>query len=216
MSQPTRDIKGVINQFLFDYCTTPHTAKLESPAKLFFNREIHNRFNLIRPPTTVETIEKNQTKQVEHHKARPLRDIPVGSSVWLRYYSNPNVKTWTKRRIRQILGQRNFLVQLDKSGRTIKRHVDQIRSAANTSSKLLNNDYESYNDGQRERDLERGRKRKDDTPPTTNSEPASSTTIPAEAIAGGSTEPVTETGAEAQSPWCPTRVRRKPDRRAYQ
>lgn len=120
------DLKVAINNLLFDYRTTPHTSTLESPAKLFLNREIRNRFSLIKPPTTVETIENNQRTQIKNYNGRGTRQVVVGEKVWARDYSNPNKKSWIAAQILARLGERNFLVKL-RTGRSIKRHIDQLR-----------------------------------------------------------------------------------------
>lgn len=116
-----------INQFLFDYRSTPHTTTLETPANLFLKREIRNRFSLIKPLTPTHNIERNQRRQITHHKGSGSRKLNVGEKIWARDYSNPNKKSWTRGRIRSIIGKRSLLIQLDKSGQLIKRHVDQIR-----------------------------------------------------------------------------------------
>lgn len=226
ISQPTRELKGIINQFLFDYRTTPHTATLESPAKLFLNRECRNRFSLIRPPTTVETIEKNQRKQVQHHRGQQPREMLEGSRVWSRDYTNPNIKAWTLGRIRKILGRRNFLIQLDKSDRLIKRHIDQIRSAPISMRAQVSS--EGDDDGQRERDLERERRGADNqeiiaqpenphpkiNADNTNTETSASVET---AIVEPSHSPRQAEGVipESSPHHRSTRVRRKPDRLMY-
>lgn len=151
-SQPNRDIKCVVNQFLFDYRTTPHTSTMESPAKLMFKRNIRCRFSVIRPPSTLETIENQQRKQVKNYNGSAVRPALVGDRVWARDYTNPNKKGWASGQLKEVLGKRNFLVQLDVNGRLIKRHIDQLRIAPQiTSNNNKNTDYTSDGEAERER-----------------------------------------------------------------
>lgn len=51
----------------------------------------------------------------------------MGDKVVARDYTNPNKEAWTPAVVEEILGNRNYRVQLSITGRRIKRHVDQIK-----------------------------------------------------------------------------------------
>lgn len=150
-SSSSKDIKQIVNEFLFDYRSTPHTATMESPAKLLLKREVRNRLSLIKPPTIVETMEENQRKQVENHKGTTAREFSIGNQVWARDYTNPNKKGWMMGRIRRVLGRRNYLIEISSSGRCIKRHVDQLRAASPKKDPAET----EWHIGHREREMER-------------------------------------------------------------
>lgn len=121
----SRDIENILQRILMDYRSTVHCSTGETPAKVFLGREIRTRFNLLKPPTVDENIEKSQNKQQANYKGHRNISFREGEEVMIRDYSNVNHPSWMKAIVINVLGERNYLCKLN-NGKLIKRHVNQI------------------------------------------------------------------------------------------
>ncbi|KAJ7983700.1 hypothetical protein DPEC_G00373820 [Dallia pectoralis] len=54
-----------LHSFLLSYRNTPHATTKASPASLLMKRELRTSFDLLRPPTTKEIVQRQQERQVE-------------------------------------------------------------------------------------------------------------------------------------------------------
>lgn len=117
------------------YRKSKHCSSEVSPAVAMINRDIKTRLDIARPiiPTLAvencdikRSLVKHQTKQVEQHRGNREASFGVGEPVLVRDYSDPNKASWSKATVLQKTGERNYLVKLTTSGRTIKRHTNQI------------------------------------------------------------------------------------------
>lgn len=98
-----------------------------------------------------------RTTQAKTNPHRPpLLDIAIGKRVWVCDAINRNATAWTAGEVRQVLFKNNCIVQLDGTGKLIKRHITKIRCEENvTTTTTTNNEDEDIDFGQRERELER-------------------------------------------------------------
>lgn len=129
----TSNMKIILNRFLFDYRNTKHCSTNETPAKLMFGRELKTRFSLLKPPTTQTKLMESQEKCVQNAKGKREIVFTIGQKVDVRDYTNVNKPSWIPAVISEQIGPRNYSCILEKSGRSIKRHVNQIRSIGDGS-----------------------------------------------------------------------------------
>ena len=70
--------------FLLTYRSTPHSTTGVTPCKLFLQRDICTRFDLLRPDYERKVCEK-QAKQVAHHNQHAkMRQFHVGQKVMVK------------------------------------------------------------------------------------------------------------------------------------
>ncbi|XP_017303011.1 uncharacterized protein K02A2.6-like [Diaphorina citri] len=100
-----------VQNILLRYRATPLSCG-KSPAELYLNRKLRIRMDAIFP------------YQPRHSKleSKPVRSLQVGERVQVRILSQ-----WQFGEVKKKLGNRHYLVTLD-SGRTIKRHINQLHS----------------------------------------------------------------------------------------
>lgn len=122
------DFDVIVARFLFDYRNTKHCTTGETPAKIMFGRELKTRFSLLKPPTTQEKIVHSQEKAILNAKGHRDVRFQAGQNVFVRDYTDPNKAAWQPAVIDKCFGPRNYSCILSKSNRTIKRHLDQIRT----------------------------------------------------------------------------------------
>lgn len=119
-----------LNQFLFDYRSTPHTATNQSPSKLMLGRELRTRFSLIRPRETESLMYNNQNRQIKNHKGERCVNFNVGDSVMVTDNRSGKMR-WVKAKIRKILIPGvTYLVEID-SATIWKRHSNQMIECSN-------------------------------------------------------------------------------------
>lgn len=121
------NLEIIINRFLSDYRNTKHCSTGETPSKLFFNRTLKTRFNLLRPPSTKENIIKNQQANVQNHHGKRNVEFEKGQKVLIRDYRDPNKQNWMQATIKNQLGPRSYCCIMAHSKAETKRHLNQIR-----------------------------------------------------------------------------------------
>ncbi|KAI5753467.1 hypothetical protein M8J77_000457 [Diaphorina citri] len=100
-----------VQNILLRYRATPLSCG-KSPAELYLNRKLRIRMDAIFPY-------RPQHSKLE---SKPVRSLQVGERVQVRILSQ-----WQFGEVNKKLGNRHYLVTLD-SGRTIKRHINQLHS----------------------------------------------------------------------------------------
>ncbi|XP_055523166.1 uncharacterized protein K02A2.6-like [Wyeomyia smithii] len=133
-SRNGRALTEIICNILMGYRKSKHCSSQVAPAIAMFNRDIKSRMDLVNPMNKTCTtsdrmklnIERSQKKQIKQYKGVREAVFNRGESVFVRDYSNPNKTAWTKAVVLHTVGLRNYIVKLDVSGRTIKRHTDQM------------------------------------------------------------------------------------------
>ncbi|KAJ8013449.1 hypothetical protein DPEC_G00029910 [Dallia pectoralis] len=106
---------------------TPHATTKASPASLLMKRELRTSFDLLRPPTTKEIVQRQQERQVERRgfKAKD-REFNPGETVLARNYLNG--PKWVPAKVIAQSGPVSYTVQTTED--TIwKRHADQLLSS---------------------------------------------------------------------------------------
>lgn len=131
------NIDQILCRFLMDYRNMIHCSTGESPAKIFFGRELKTRFSNLKPPTIKEKLKLSQEKNIIHHKGKRNATFHEGQKVMVRDYRNPNKPSWTQATITQQLGPQSYSCTLSHNNNNIKRHLDQIRGS---SVQQLSND----------------------------------------------------------------------------
>ncbi|XP_030380964.1 uncharacterized protein K02A2.6-like [Scaptodrosophila lebanonensis] len=118
----------ILNRFLIDYRNTIHCTTGESPAKLFFGRQLKTRFSFLKPPIVHDQISKKQEDSVMSYRGNRDIRFKEGQKVMVRDYKNPNKASWTQATVSQQLGPRSYCCILTHNNREIKRHLNQIRN----------------------------------------------------------------------------------------
>lgn len=108
-------IQEKLQNILFRYRATP-LACGKSPAELYLGRKMRIRLDAFFPVRPQPSI----------LVTKPARAFQVGERIQTRLLHN-NKYTWKFGKIVKKYGQRHYLVVLDDSRRTLKRHIDQLR-----------------------------------------------------------------------------------------
>ncbi|KAL1446335.1 hypothetical protein WDU94_012228 [Cyamophila willieti] len=105
-----------LQDILLRYRATP-LACGQTPAELYLHRKMRIRLDAVFPYHSQPTS--------KHMK--PVRSFCEGERVQVRLFVH-NKYIWAFGTVTKCLGTRHYLVQLD-TGRTIKRHINQLRSS---------------------------------------------------------------------------------------
>lgn len=105
-----------------------------SPAYLLFNRELRTSFELIKPATLKETIQRQQKHQVQRWNLQAKNRIfATGSSVLARNYgSGPK---WVPATVAAQTGLLSYKVKTDEN-LSWRRHTGQLLGGASTVTDL--------------------------------------------------------------------------------
>ena len=120
-----KDLQQALSSFLLTYHTTPHTTTQDTPAKLFLNRQLRTRLDLLLPNKDKTVLDAQaQQKQSHDHTRNVMRQFSEGEAVMARsnVAGTPDVKAV----IRKRLGQLMYEIQTD-TGLILKRHVDHLK-----------------------------------------------------------------------------------------
>lgn len=126
-SNLSTDLDVIVQRYLFDYRNAIHCSTGEKPSRVMFGRDLQTRFTLLSPKSVREKIDESRLKQEANFCGRREDTFAVGDRVMIRDYSNPNRASWSKAKVIEALGERNYVCELE-SGRVIKRHLDQMFS----------------------------------------------------------------------------------------
>ena len=107
-----KDLHQALLNFLLTYRSTPHATTNETPAKLFLNRKLQTRLDLMLPEISKIVVDAQARQKQNHdHKRNVMREFKVGEAVMAR--SNvagaPDVKSVVKKR----LGPLTYEVETD-------------------------------------------------------------------------------------------------------
>lgn len=117
LREPNPDnLETILNRFLFDFRNTPHCTTGQSPAKLMF-----------------------EEKSIQNHKGKRDTHFEIGKKVIIRDYSNPNKAGWVPAVIQKKLGKRHYDCNTSHSGRSIKRHLNQILDSFDPKESISTN-----------------------------------------------------------------------------
>ncbi|KAJ8914646.1 hypothetical protein NQ315_015385, partial [Exocentrus adspersus] len=131
-----KSLKMIVMEFLFSYRTTAHCTTNETPAKLFLNRPVRTRLDLLRETRDEdENIEetytpaqrhqqKVQDRQVKNYGGRRRR-FEVGEKVMVTDYRTVNQRKWTPAEVIMKKGRNTYLCRIEE-GKIWKRHTNQI------------------------------------------------------------------------------------------
>ncbi|XP_053686504.1 uncharacterized protein K02A2.6-like [Sabethes cyaneus] len=131
-----RSIHSIIVNFVMGYRKSVHCSTGLTPAHMMLGRDIRSSLELMSPrevlstqneKTATDNMKQKQELQASYYHGSRSVTFEVGENVIVRDYTNPNKQDWTPAVITKILGERNYQVQLKKSDRLIKRHMDQIK-----------------------------------------------------------------------------------------
>ncbi|CAI6350433.1 unnamed protein product [Macrosiphum euphorbiae] len=135
-------LNTLIQRYLLTYRNTPHWITGESPSYRMFGRKIKTRLDQLYIP-----IEKN--KYVKRFRKVYFKE---GDIVYARDYSNPNKKEWKKGTVEEVLGDRIYLVRLEKGNVIWRRHVDQLIEVGKINEKSF--EIEENEEGEEQTELE--------------------------------------------------------------
>ena len=123
-SNDGKSIHHHLSEFLFEYRATPHATTNVAPCELFFKQKLRTRFDLMMPNTKQQVTSKQADQKQHHDKHSRSQPMFPGTSVFVREYNGPH--KWIPGVILQKLGPVTFSVAIN-NGRTVKRHIDQLR-----------------------------------------------------------------------------------------
>ncbi|KAI5731630.1 hypothetical protein M8J77_013543 [Diaphorina citri] len=114
MAQDSKPLHIKLQEILLRYRATP-LACGKTPAELYLKRNVRIRLDAVFPYRPQPTSDYS----------KPIRSLQEGERVQVRLFLH-NKYTWEFGTVTKCLGTRHYLVLLD-TGRTIKRHINQLR-----------------------------------------------------------------------------------------
>ena len=118
-------------EFLFTYHSTPHATTNVSPSKLFQQRKLRTRFDLMKPDIMgYVTLKQAQQKQYHDKHAKSRFFFPV-TPVMVRNFQEPN--KWIPGIILQKLGPVTYRVEIA-NGKILKQHIEHLILRRESSS----------------------------------------------------------------------------------
>ena len=112
------NIKTRLCRFLYNYRRTVHSSTGKSPSDMMFSRNFRGLIERVQPKNRKERELKDDCK---FEKSKYI----VDDAVFVRNFGAGN--TWLEGKIIEVLGVRNYKVQLKNFGNMVwKRHVDQL------------------------------------------------------------------------------------------
>jgi hypothetical protein len=120
--QTTGDVNLRIARFLLTQHTTPHSTTGSTPAELLMGRKLHIDLDRLRPD-----LVSRMRQQQRRDDGRSFRSFSVNDSVWSRNYSSGD--PWLPGVIVEVTGPLSYRVRLTSTGREVRRHADQLKSA---------------------------------------------------------------------------------------
>ncbi|KAI5715463.1 hypothetical protein M8J77_016422 [Diaphorina citri] len=114
MAQDSTLLHIKLQEILLRYRATP-LACGKTPAELYLKRNVRIRLDAVFPYRPQPTSDYS----------KPIRSLQEGERVQVRLFLH-NKYTWEFGTVTKCLGTRHYLVLLD-TGRTIKRHINQLR-----------------------------------------------------------------------------------------
>lgn len=128
-------VEVAINQFLFDYRSTPHCTTNKSPASLFYKQELKTRFDKLRPNLRDKVSEKQGEKIASTPHSRRI-NLESGDLIMTDNHEVTGGKRIEGEIIERI-SPSTFKIKT-RSGTTIKRHTDQIVRPLRRSERIAN------------------------------------------------------------------------------
>ena len=187
--------------FLLTYRTSPHSTTGVSPCKLFLNRELRTRLDLLFPDVR-RRVEEKQENQMKHHDSHArARDLTIGQRVMVRNFrAGPH---WIPGTVVKQNGPLTYLVKV-RENQVWKRHIDHVRQMEDTPRELLRSNEQSADSNMTENEFNDASVTDDDF---------------TDEIADAHTRETTGTAAEpvdSDVRRYPQRTRRPPDRLIHQ
>ena len=134
-----------VARFLFHYRTTPHTTTGISPAELMMGRRLRTHMSCLLPDTASRVANKQESqKQYYDRNTKPSKQLGEGQIVLTRDFSGSKTR-WVRGRIKHGSGPMSYSIDME-DGRTIRRHVDQIRPQTDLREAPGGNDHQDYYD----------------------------------------------------------------------
>lgn len=127
-----KDFNLKLQEFLFHYRNSEHSTTDRSPSELIFGRKLRSRLDLIDPQSSSTSdatldahVKEKQCAQTEYYHGNREVTFTVGEIVLVRISDNRK-KQWVKGTIAKKLGTSVYIVHLNDSNRSIKKHRNQI------------------------------------------------------------------------------------------
>ncbi|KAK7909595.1 hypothetical protein WMY93_014279 [Mugilogobius chulae] len=122
-SSSSQSLNRRLNAFLLSYRNTPHATTKVSRASAMFKRQLRNRFDLLRPQNTKDTVRLQQKAQMDRRAKAKFRRFDTGDKVLARNYTS-GLK-WKPATVVAKTGPVSYTVETN-DHLIWKRHVDQL------------------------------------------------------------------------------------------
>ena len=132
-SAASMDVEKWVSRFLITYRTTPHTVTGMTPSQMLMGRRIRTRMDLVRPDFLTE---RRDQEDLQRGASGNVRRFKEGEEVLVRVYG---ADKWAYGVVEEKQGDLHYQVRT--GGRSMKRHVDQMRTteAEPSPQKLVGN-----------------------------------------------------------------------------
>ena len=119
-----------IQRFLFDYRITPHSTTGISPANLLMNRQPKSKLDLVVPNLSKRVTDVQDKQKQLHDQHAKCRRFNPGDKVLARSYNDTD--SWLQGEVVEVTGPVSYKVHIDKDGKIVRRHQDQLRKGCIT------------------------------------------------------------------------------------
>ena len=134
VKQGLKSIEGVsiqekLSKLLFTYRLTPHSTTGVAPAEMLFSRRPRSRLDMLLPDIK-ERVKQKQEIQMQARNKGKVRVFREGDFVFVKDYRVSGPK-WIPAQVLSPTGPLSYSILLS-DGRTLRRHVDDIRHRCST------------------------------------------------------------------------------------
>ena len=126
-------LEALVNETLQWWRNAPNRATGKSPAEAMLGRRLRSKLDLLLPEAKLAEQETTQGPRDQQYRDKMVRgyagkrnvELPEGSAVLVRDFSNPNRQGWLHAVVMEKLGYRHYMCKLA-NGRLRKCNVEQI------------------------------------------------------------------------------------------
>ena len=124
-------MQRLLENFLITYRNTPHSITQEPPSKLFLERRLRTRLDMLIPSPADRSEERLVITPRNTDQERKTRSFHLGDGVIIHDFQHPTAD-WKPGIIEQKTGPVSYVVRLD-NGLIWRRHVDHICQYGNNT-----------------------------------------------------------------------------------
>ena len=116
----------LLSRFLFTYRNTPQSTTGTSPAEPFQGRRLYSPLDLVKPDLEGRVVNEQLKQKRRHDSHARAQEFGIGQKVLVKNFGQRD--KWVPATTTAKTGPVSYRVEMEGSGLSWRRHVDQIRA----------------------------------------------------------------------------------------